>query len=56
MSDNVPATMPSITIDVAVTLLVFYYRTHALPIYRFVAEQSYLIPLALAPPRILISL
>ena len=50
LAAHLPSGTPSVTIDVAPTLTILFYRLVPIPLYFFLAQQSYLIPLSHAPP------
>jgi hypothetical protein len=53
MVAHVPSPMPPVSLDVLPSLTILPYQIASLPIYLFVAQQSYLIPHAQAPPHII---
>ena len=51
LAAHLPSGVPPVSMDIAPTLTILYYRLASLPRYFFVAQQSYLVPLSQAPPR-----
>jgi hypothetical protein len=52
LTAHVPSPIPPVSADVLPSLTILHYRIASLPIYLFVAQQSYLIPHSHAPPRV----
>lgn len=53
LTAHVPSPIPPVSADVLPSPIILHYRIASLPIYLFVAQQSYLIPHSQAPPRVL---
>lgn len=49
---HLPSGIPPASLDVAPTVALLFYTVATVPLYAFLAQQSYLIPLSQAPPRL----
>jgi hypothetical protein len=52
MAAHLPSGTPAVSLDVAPTVALLFYTIAAVSFYVFLAQQSYLIPLSQAPPRL----